>query len=75
VIMALLDPVASAQVRSAATFEGSLLEARDAKGPFVGVRNTYRGEVMGGQWSWSPCWYPYEHSQLGQKPCPPGSTG
>lgn len=70
-IMALLDPRASAGQQTAITFEGFFFEARDAGGPFVRVDNVYRGEVMGGQWSWNRCIYPYAHSQpAGGTPCP-----
>ena len=54
-IMRLLDPIRSAGTQTAVTFEGIY----------------YRGEVMGGQWSWNRCVYPYEHSEpFGAKPCP-----
>ncbi len=70
-IMRLLDPIRSAGAQTAVTFEGFYLEARDSKGTFVRVENAYRGEVMGGQWSWNRCVYPYEHSEpFGAKPCP-----
>jgi hypothetical protein len=66
-IMDLLDP----RNGTALTFEGFLFEARDDKGAFVRVENVYRGEVMGGEWSWSRCDYPYAHSEpFGAKPCP-----
>jgi hypothetical protein len=66
-IMDLLDP----RNGTAATFEGFLFEAQDAKGAFVRVENVYRGEVMGGEWSWNRCVYPYPHSEpFGAKPCP-----
>jgi hypothetical protein len=70
-VMGLLDPRSSSKNRGAVTFEGFFFEARDARGPFVRVDNVYRGEVMGGQWSWNRCAYPYVHSEpLGAKPCP-----
>jgi len=70
-IMRLLDPTRNAARQTAITFEGFFLAAEDAKGPFVAVENVYRGEVMGGQWSWSRCEYPYLHSEpFGAKPCP-----
>lgn len=73
-IMGLLDPTATAGHETAITFEGFLLEVRDAHGPFVRVENVYRGEVEGGQWSWNPCVYPYAHGgslgRPGAKPCP-----
>jgi hypothetical protein len=70
-IMSLLDPSTGAGREIAITFEGFLLEARDAKGPFVRVENVQRGEVEGGQWSWNRCVYPYPHSEpIGAKPCP-----
>jgi hypothetical protein len=58
-IMALLDP----RNGQAITFEGFFFAAEDGKGPFVSVDDVYRGQVMGGQWSWSPCVYPYAHSE------------
>jgi hypothetical protein len=70
-IMRLLDPIRTAGQRSAITFEGFFFAAEDAKGPFVSVDDVYRGEVMGGQWSWNRCEYPYLHSEpAGAKPCP-----
>ena len=57
---------------AAVTFEGFLLEARDAKGPFARVENVERGEAEGGQWSADPCDYPYAHSgplSLRGNPC------
>lgn len=60
-IVAVLDPQAVSGHRMAVTFEGLFFEARDANGPFVRVDNSYRGEVMGGQWSAEPGAYPYEH--------------
>ncbi|HST14459.1 MAG TPA: hypothetical protein VLJ44_06370 [Gaiellaceae bacterium] len=70
-IMRLLDPVTSASNRIAITFEGFFLSVEDANGPFVSVDDAYRGEVMGGQWSWNGCEYPYLHTEPpGAKPCP-----
>ena len=70
-IMSLLDPISNGGGHSAVTFEGFFFEARDAKGAFLRVENVYRGEIMGGQWSWNRCAYPYEHSEpVGAKPCP-----
>jgi hypothetical protein len=70
-ILALLDPTTSGHGATALTFEGFFFEARDAKGPFVRTENVYRGEVEGGEWSWSRCAYPFQHSEpLGAKPCP-----
>jgi len=70
-IMRLLDPRSSSKNRGAVTFEGFFFQAQDVKGPFVRVDNVYRGEVMGGQWSWNRCIYPYVHSEpVGAKPCP-----
>jgi hypothetical protein len=70
-IMRLLDPIASGKGPTAITFEGFFLEAADAHGPFVRVENVYRGQVEGGEWSWSRCVYPYAHSEpAGAKPCP-----
>jgi hypothetical protein len=71
-IMRLLDPTRSAGNRTAVTFEGFFLEAEDASGPFVSVDNIYRGETMGGEWSWDPCVYPYPHPEpatLGKSRC------
>jgi hypothetical protein len=71
-ILALLDPTTSGHGATALTFEGFFFEARDAKGPFVRTENVYRGEVEGGEWSWSRCVYPFPHfgSPVGSKPCP-----
>jgi hypothetical protein len=70
-ILALLDPTTSGPGATALSFEGFFFEARDAKGPFVRTENVYRGEVEGGEWSWSRCVYPFQHSEpLGGKPCP-----
>jgi hypothetical protein len=70
-ILALLDPTTSGHGATALTFEGFFFEARDAKGPFVRTENVYRGEVEGGEWSWSRCAYPFQHSEpVGAKPCP-----
>jgi hypothetical protein len=78
VIARLLDPLRTGDGLAATTFEGFMLVAEDAKGPFVSVENAYRGEVMGGEWAWDRCWYPYPHSEPLRipkpKPCPPGST-
>jgi hypothetical protein len=60
-IMRLLDPIRSAGGPTAVTFEGFFFDARDDKSPFVSVENVYRGEVMGGQWSWDARTYPYPH--------------
>jgi hypothetical protein len=70
-IASLLNPVASAVGQNASTFEGFMLEARDADGPFVRVNSVNRGEAAGGQWSWDRCVYPYGHSEsVTAKPCP-----
>jgi hypothetical protein len=70
-IVSLLNPTASAGARTAFTFEGFFLEARDAKGPFVRVESVQRGEAEGGEWSWDRCVYPYPHSMpVGAQPCP-----
>jgi len=70
-IASLLDPIVTGAGQNASTFEGFMLEARDANGPFVRVNNVHRGEAAGGQWSWDRCVYPYEHSQpIAAKPCP-----
>ena len=70
-IMRLLDPIRSGHQQTGLTFEGFYLEALDAQGVFVRVDNAYRGEVMGGEWSWDRCVYPYAHSEpVGAKPCP-----
>jgi hypothetical protein len=62
-IMRLLDPIRSADNRTAVTFEGFFFEADDRGGPFVRVENVYRGQTEGGEWSWNPCVYPYPHSE------------
>ena len=62
-IMRLLDPIRSTRGRAAVTFDGFFFEADDSRGPFVRVENVYRGETMGGEWSWNPCVYPYPHSE------------
>ena len=77
-IARLLDPITTGDNLAATTFEGFMLVAEDAKGPFVSLENAYRGEVMGGEWAWDRCWYPYPHSEpvtaQKLKPCPPGAT-
>jgi hypothetical protein len=77
-IARLLDPTATGDGLAATTFEGFSLVAQDAQGPFVSLENAYRGEVMGGEWAWDRCWYPYQHSEpvttQKLKPCPPGAT-
>ena len=70
-ILALLDATTGGHGAAALTFEGFFFEARDAKGPFVRTENVYRGEVEGGEWSWSRCVYPFPHSEPAlAKPCP-----
>jgi hypothetical protein len=70
-IVSLLDPIDQAGSQAAETFEGFLLEARDARGVFVGVESLRRDEMEGGEWSWNRCVYPYAHSEpVGAKPCP-----
>ena len=56
-ILARLDPFGNGQI----TFEGFLLEARDADGPFLRVFNAHRGVVMGSQWAWDEHYLPYDH--------------
>lgn len=56
-ILSLLDP----SNRGAATFEGFFFEAEDAHGPFVETSGGVRGQRWGGQWSWSPDVYPFDH--------------
>lgn len=77
-IVRLLDPITTGDSLAATTFEGFTFVVQDGKGPFVSVENAYRGEVMGGEWAWDRCWYPYPHSEPLRipkpKPCPPGST-
>jgi hypothetical protein len=70
-IIELLNPSRSAVSETAVTFEGFFFEARDTRGPFVRTSSVRRGQVMGGQWSWNRCVYPYLHSQpVGAPPCP-----
>jgi hypothetical protein len=70
-IVSLLNPAKSEGSQTAVTFEGFFLEVRDADGPFVRTMTVRRGQVMGGQWSWDRCVYPYAHSQpVGAPPCP-----
>lgn len=70
-IIDLLDPRSRSGQQGAITFEGFFFEARDDDGPFVRVYNTYRGTVMGGEWSRDRCVYPYPHSGFAdEKPCP-----
>jgi hypothetical protein len=70
-ILSLLNPTSNGSGHTAVTFEGFFFEARDAKGAFLQVLNAYRGEIMGGQWSWDRCVYPYRHSEpVSAKPCP-----
>jgi len=64
-IMQLLDP----RNGQAVTFEGFFFEATDGKGPFATVFDVYRGEVMGGDWAWSPCDYPYPSSGMPGRHC------
>jgi hypothetical protein len=70
-IMLLLSPASDGAGQRAETFEGFFFEARDAEGPFVRITRAYRGQIMGGQWSWDRCTYPYlrTHS-VGEEPCP-----
>lgn len=67
----LLDPTRGA----AQTFEGFYLELRDAKGPFLRLAKTFRGQPMGSQWTWDPCHLPYQTlgGPLHAKPCPKGT--
>jgi len=58
-IMSLLDPVSSSGQRTAQTFEGFLFAAEDAKGPFLDVESSSRGEGEGGEWAANQCLYPY----------------
>jgi len=70
-IIALLNPTRSAGDNTAVTFEGFFFETGDARGPFVRTSSVRRGQVMGSQWSWNRCVYPYRHSQpVGAPPCP-----
>jgi len=70
-IVELLNPATHAAHHTAVTFEGLSFEARDSVGPFVRTVTARRGVVMGGQWSWNRCVYPYAHSQPGgAPPCP-----
>ena len=70
-ITSLLDPITRVGHRTAETFEGFLLAAEDAKGPFAETESLSRGEEEGGEWSWNPCVYPYPTlgGPIGQK-CP-----
>jgi hypothetical protein len=68
-IVQLLDPRRSTGNRTATTFEDFYLEALDGRGPFTSVENVYRGEVMGGEWSWDPCVTPYPHSAMFNQHC------
>jgi hypothetical protein len=68
----LLDPTRGA----AQTFEGFYLELRDAKSAFVRMAKSFRGQAMGSQWAWDPCYLPYAHSEpYGAKPYPKGTPG
>jgi hypothetical protein len=60
-ILNILDPKSFTRHRYATTFEGIAFEAGDSKGPFVRVESTYRGSVMGGQWSAQRDTFPYPH--------------
>ncbi len=60
-IVDLLDPTSGSGHQSALTFEGLFFEARDSEGPFVGVDNAWRGEVVGSQWSAERDFFPYDH--------------
>ena len=71
-LQALLDP----RRGQALTFEGFFLEVRDAKGPFIRLAQALRGQAMGSQWTWDPCYLPYDHSEpVSAKPCPKGTPG
>jgi hypothetical protein len=70
-MVALLDPRSPSEHGVAVTFEGFFFEAQDVKGPFIRVFDVYRGEVMGGQWAWDRCAYPYlRPTPVDAKPCP-----
>jgi hypothetical protein len=60
-IVEVLNPQALSDHNMAVTFEGLFFEARDAKGPFVRVNDSYRGEMAGSQWSAESGAYPYAH--------------
>jgi hypothetical protein len=58
-VMNLLDPTSRSGSETAETFEGFLLAAEDASGPFAEVQEASRGESEGGEWSANRCDYPY----------------
>lgn len=58
-IMNLLDPTTGSGNKMAQTFEGFLLAAEDAGGPFAEMEYLSRGEAEGGEWAANNCLYPY----------------
>jgi hypothetical protein len=60
-IVDVLDPKSVSGHRYGTTFEGVFFEARDDDGAFVRVDQSYRGAIMGGQWSAERDAYPYDH--------------
>ena len=72
-IMELRNPRASADHRSAETFEGFFFAAEDAKGPFTWSLSVLRNDNTGGGWAANRCLWPYPPmGQVGPnyKPCP-----
>jgi hypothetical protein len=71
-IMGLLNPTSHTRKQTAMTFEGFLLAAEDAKGPFLETQYVDRGESEGGEWATGNCLYPYPviGPALARKPKP-----
>jgi hypothetical protein len=61
-IVDVLNPASVSRHERGLTYEGILFEARDERGPFVRVDQSYRGAIVGGDWSAERGVYPYEHS-------------
>jgi hypothetical protein len=59
-ILALVNPNMRRGGKAGPSYEGFFFEALDEDGPFVSTENVYRAHIEGGQWSWSPCYTPYQ---------------
>jgi len=60
-IVNVLNPSSAARHRYGVTFEGIFFEARDDEGAFVRVEQSFRGAIMGGQYSAERGSFPYPH--------------
>lgn len=73
-IMRLLNPTTSTAHRTAQTFEALFFAAEDAKGPFLFVNGSSRGQGEGGEWAANRCLYPSPPIGIletgHEKPCP-----